>query len=372
MIPTETYGFKKAVKNSMFNFQTRQFPTSWDQLYSPWGLSVIISNVECCDLANGIPYFAFVVSMAKQLGLNTEIGLARLTRDRQEKEDCRNLWWIIHRLDQLILTLNRSKLGEEDNGIYLPGTAQPRRNGDDLGSLGLEIMKSKKSFTPHITSQNIFVNRVLLDRLFGQAIKLHEQFKKDQSIDTLFALHSLKDSLFLWYVNLPQSFTRHLQFSQIDSFDSLQHWTVYDIMFQYHFARIKVQSPIVYASIAENPSAIFDISFNSLYYDCEKIAELFQFYLERNPNLEFVSIFHLNYTFHALIPPILLSHVQDSSTMVSNNPNVLAVLLTAAQTIVKQYNLGLPIQALLDRFLQLNAVQIIREYEQFSFENYLK
>ncbi|KAJ3252348.1 hypothetical protein HK103_001609 [Boothiomyces macroporosus] len=259
------------------------------------------------------------------------------------------------------MALNRGSLDERDNGVYLPGSATIINYGADIRSFGLELMKSKKSFTPAFTSNSIFVHRVLLDRLFGQALKLTKQFKKVQSIDTLFELYSLKDSLFLWHYNLPNSFTKHfnLDTGQVD----LDTWTIYDTLFQYYFARITVQAPMVYSAIISNPGAIFDQSFMNLKMDCDRMAELFKFYLEKNRELKYVSPFYINYALHGMIPFILLSKIQDQDSKLQGQ-------LEALELLVKFFNLGWPLLTMVEQFLEeWNLAIVLVEYEKFSFED---
>ncbi|KAJ3252346.1 hypothetical protein HK103_001607 [Boothiomyces macroporosus] len=319
--------------------------------------------MECGDFNSGIPYFSFALTMAKQLGINKETGLKNLTSNRQEREDCRNLWWFIHRYDQLLKTINRGFISDEDNGVYLPGTVTTKYETTDIRSLGLEIMSSKKLFTPTVPSQSVYVNRILLARLLGQATKLNDEFKKTQSVDILFSILSLKDSLFLWYRNLPSIFHK---LPIAEDYDPSIKWSVIDTLLQYRFAMIKVLSPAIYVGLEEDYElAIVDPAFTQLHSECEYVAELFQMYLNCNPNFKYTFMFAMNYAFHALIPPILLSKRTNANGVVNT-------LMDALVALIDTFQLGKPLLALAHKFVEMsNPKEILEEYRIFSFQQYL-
>ncbi|KAJ3273310.1 hypothetical protein HDV01_004527 [Terramyces sp. JEL0728] len=328
--------------------------------------NIQLQHPKSANFTTGIPYFAFVVSMAKMLGINRETGLGELSIDYQEREDCRNLWWFIHRFDQLIATINKGCLQEEDNGVYLPGTASHSKIMDlDVASLGLDIMASKKHYTPVVPSENIYVNRVLLDRLFGQAMKLNQQYHTDKSLDTIFALSKLVDSLGLWYSNLPFIFTHQLGLLVGNGNIQPLTWTIFDTYFQYHFAMIKAQCPNIYSNITKDYNGTVNhSSFKRLYSESLKIASLFRFYLEMNPTFEYTTLFYINYAFHSIIPLVLLSK---SDEIIPE----LAILYSALEALVKTFYVGKSIKLLVDRFLLDKVNDIIHEYTNFSFQAFL-
>ncbi|KAJ3323216.1 hypothetical protein HDV06_001983 [Boothiomyces sp. JEL0866] len=307
--------------------------------------------IKCGDFNSGIPYFSFALTMAKQLGINKETGLMKLTSNRQEREDCRNLWWFIHRYDQLLKTINRGLISDEDNGVYLPGTAACKFDPSDIRSLGLEIMSSKKLYTPTIPSQSVYVNRVLLARLLGQATGINEEYKKSHSIDTLFSLLSLKDSLFLWNDNLPPIFKTVLESKDIDSPIT---WSVVDTLLQYHFAMIIVLSPTVYSGIEEDyEKTILDPTFDRLLSESAALADLFNLYLNCNPKFKYTFMFVMNYAFHALIPQILLSKGKQCTSIIN-------ILLHALESLSEIFQLGKPLLKLAHRLLEMDNPKEIK------------
>ncbi|KAJ3252349.1 hypothetical protein HK103_001610 [Boothiomyces macroporosus] len=114
------------------------------------------------------------------LGINKETGLATLTKDPQEKEDCRNIWWAIYRVDQFMALIGKGLLVEEDNGIYLPGAANYIQSDDDIRSLGLEVMASRKWFTPIVYMYTLARRLLDLDE-----VDILQEYRRFSFVDNL-------------------------------------------------------------------------------------------------------------------------------------------------------------------------------------------
>lgn len=330
-----------------------------------WLCAILVNNVniESGDFKVGIPYFSFVINSAKMLGINKETGLATLTKDPQEKEDCRNIWWAIYRVDQFMALIGKGLLMEEDNGIYLPGAANYIQSDDDIRSLGLEVMASRKWFTPIVYSANIYVNKVLLDRLLGQAIKAHAKYKSDQSIDTIFALANLSDSLILWHSNLPKCFANELELMRgMGKIESNITWIILDAYLQFNFSMVIVNCPLIYYNLTRDyQSAIQSRAFSNLYKDSKLIADIFHFFILKNPTLEYTTLFYINYAFQALIPMTLCKSVNETN-----------ILLQGMEMLIKKFRIGHSVYTLARRLLDLDEIDILQEYSRFSFVDNLQ
>ncbi|KAJ3273312.1 hypothetical protein HDV01_004529 [Terramyces sp. JEL0728] len=321
-----------------------------------------LSFIKSGDFRIGIPYFSFVINMAKLMGINKETGLAKLTKDPQEKEDCRNLWWVIYRVDQFMTVLTKGIISEEDNGIYLPGTASQSHN-DDVRSLGLEIMTSKTCFTPSMFSANIYVNKLLLDRLMGQAVRVHEKFKSDQSIDTIFALVNLQDSLYLWHFNLPRVFENEMKL--LDGIGSVNRsitWVILDAYLEYYFAMIVVKCPLVYSNLSSDyATTIKSKAFASLCSDAVQLTRILKFFIKNNPSFEYSTLFYINYAFQALVPQLLCK-------LTDQTP----VILQTLQVLPKKFQIGTSVYNLANYLICSDELVILQEYSRFSFVDHLQ
>ncbi|KAJ3252345.1 hypothetical protein HK103_001606 [Boothiomyces macroporosus] len=314
----------------------------------------------------GLPYFSYVVRLAKEVGINRESGIALLTSDPQEREDCRNIWWLLYRIDQFLWSFNKGNISNEDNGIYLPGTSIYQNSQDDLRSLGMEMMHSSSTFVPHIPAQSVAVHKVLLYRLFGQAVHYSDKSREDQSIDTLFMLYNLKDSLYLWYSNLPEPFTMQYKLlGKDDPVDDLVTWQILDSYLQYHFAMIRIKSAIIFPNILEDYNAATQESiFPSLLLDCKEIARIMSFYILKNPALDKATIYFINYVYYATVPLIL--------SRSAGSLELLEILLDHIKVLMRKFRVGNPICKLINGYLSLNDPALILErHAAYMFIDYL-
>ncbi|KAJ3273309.1 hypothetical protein HDV01_004526 [Terramyces sp. JEL0728] len=314
----------------------------------------------------GLPYFSYVVKTAKEFGINRETGLASITTAPQEKEDCRNIWWLLHRIDQILWSFNKGNISDEDNGVYLPGTAASNTFDDHVRSLGMEIMGLNRSFTPVIPIQTVAAQIVLLGRLFGLSVKYSDQSMTDRSIDMLFVLHNLKDSLYLWHSELPDIFveTFGLLDQNIQPVD-LFTWQILKTYLQYYFAMIRIKSAIAFPSIGQSYEAVInDTNFTSLLSDCGHISRILAFYILNNPLLDKGSLLFINYAYHASVPLILANSIAVLP--------VLNELLASLQILIQKYNLGNPIYDIISGYLQSgNPETIIDQHSKFRLIEYL-
>ncbi|KAJ3311929.1 hypothetical protein HDV04_003538 [Boothiomyces sp. JEL0838] len=209
-------------------------------------------------MKEGMAYYRYGVIMAKDIGLNKEERLAKLCSGEFEKEECRKLWWRIYYVDQILRFKNRSILKDEDNHVFLPGSAQSISIHDDNPYLGVSILSSSDWFTPPIPNQNIHGCKILLARIFGKVLHFNHLYHHEGNKINVVYIHSvLENSLQLWWDNLPSMFMEHVKILhsgvKIDATDS---WHVFDIYLQYTYLKAEVLLPIIFADIMENSRKI--------------------------------------------------------------------------------------------------------------------
>ncbi|KAJ3323215.1 hypothetical protein HDV06_001982 [Boothiomyces sp. JEL0866] len=314
----------------------------------------------------GLPYFSYVVRIAKELGINREAGLALLTSDPNEKEDCRNIWWLLYRIDQFLWSFNKGNITNDDNGVYLPETALNINTLDNVKSLGMELMSSNCIFTPNVPIHSVAVHRVLLCRLFGQAVKFSEMSNNDQSIDTLFMLYNLKDSLQLWNNNLPDSFT--LQYQLLDNdlpIDPVFTWQILDSYLIYNFAMILIKSAIIFPHILENYNeAVQESIFPSLLQNCKELARIISFNILKSPSLDKTTIYFINYIYYGAVPLIIAPSIEFDG--------IVPTFLGHIQALVRKFKVGNPIIGLIHSYLDVKDPRVIIErHKKYKFIDYL-
>ncbi|KAJ3269862.1 Transcriptional activator [Terramyces sp. JEL0728] len=208
-----------------------------------------VTNVRAM-LDEGLAYYSIAVKMAKDIGINREESLDRLTTSEFEKEECRKLWWWIYRIDQYLRFKNKSVLNDGDNGVFLPGSNRAKGQ-DQTPYLGMSILASSEWFTPPLEDQSIHSCKILLTRILGKAIEFnHLYHSKGSKINANYIRQTLEGSLQLWWENLPPSFYDHLKLLHSGAkISQSESWQVFEIYLHYNYVRAEVLLPTLFTEL---------------------------------------------------------------------------------------------------------------------------
>ncbi|KAJ3319753.1 Transcriptional activator [Boothiomyces sp. JEL0866] len=249
----------------------------------------------------GFAYFLYGVKMAKDIGLNREESLSKICSGEFEKEECRKLWWHIYSVDQFLRYKNRSVLKDEDNGVFLPGSAGNNSSQDGSAYLGLSILSSSEWFTPPMPNQSIHSCKILLTRIFGKVLQFTHLYHHEGNKINVNYIHSvLEGSLHLWWQNLPLEFAEHLKIlysgAKIISNES---WQVFETYLQFTYLKAEILLPLIFADIVENNPNVSTKHLTQLTIVAKESTNLLQTMLPRNSvrmhnnPLYGIPIFHL-------------------------------------------------------------------------------
>ncbi|KAJ3323214.1 pkb-activating kinase-like protein [Boothiomyces sp. JEL0866] len=301
----------------------------------------------------GVGVFGHVVRSSKILGINDENRLQYLVED-QEFDDVRCLWWHIYQIDQYLWFHNAGFLCEEDHNVFLPDV-----HGEFEDQLGRDIMSSKDWFTPPFPNESINTNKILLNRIFGHAIRLQRAGNELQ-------MTNLQGSLQLWYMNLPEKF--HLHFRLIYDYNPMienpqQTWKILDTLIEFHFTKILVSEPLFYRNFQTVQASECTSTEQSMLYTCKQITDIFLFYLQQNPSFEYTSLFYQIYSIHIITPLFLISKIRTTNVQVDH---CISIMHKAIELLCTRHGDEFGTLTLVENWYLVDAQTIMESFYEFS------
>ncbi|KAJ3257080.1 hypothetical protein HK103_004908 [Boothiomyces macroporosus] len=144
----------------------------------------------------GHDYLQLAINLARTVGINSEVEIAKLTPFDYERENYRRIWWFIYWMYSLSRRQNEDIIQESDLKCFLPAHLTFHSKRDQYG---LEIMSSPEWFTASIPNLNLQAYRILLARIQVKINKfVHELLKKELN-SALYVYGSIIGSLKEWY-----------------------------------------------------------------------------------------------------------------------------------------------------------------------------
>ncbi|KAJ3269395.1 hypothetical protein HDV01_001436 [Terramyces sp. JEL0728] len=243
------------------------------------------------DRANeGFQYFNFTVSIAKNLGINSELKLLALAGTETEREYLRSIWWWIYKWDRFLIYKNKHNLCDKDCNISLPGSSMNAEDVDKQAVLGMEIMAMDEWFTPGLPNQTLPAYRVLLWRIMGKVLQFSYLYQKQESHNPLYIMSTLDSAMQVWKSNLPDYLSFHLSLIYQDQPVQNPHetWVVLDTFITYNYVRVLLFSHLIMSRIIEDKdkvvkSYIFQQSLNTAIEN----AKILAFLLRHDANFEY-------------------------------------------------------------------------------------
>lgn len=313
-----------------------------------------IANLEYGKKFQGVGVFGHVVRSSKILGINDENKLKNLVEE-DELDEARSLWWHIYQIDQYLWFHNAGFLHEDDHHVYLPGV-----HGDFEDQLGMDIMSSKDWFTPPFPNEGINTNKILLNRIFGQAVRLYR-------IGNDLQMTSLQGSLQLWYMNLPEKF--HLHFRLIYDYNPMienpqQTWKILDTLIEFHFTKILVTEPLFYLNFQTIQLSECTGYEQTMLYTCKQISDIFLFYLQQNPSFEYTSLFYHIYSIHIITPLFLISKIRTNTNV--DVDQCISIVHKAIELLCKRHGDEFGLLNRIENWYLLDAQSILKSFFEFS------
>ncbi|KAJ3273308.1 3-phosphoinositide dependent protein kinase-1 [Terramyces sp. JEL0728] len=332
------------IESSMIAFPTHLEP-NLSNLLTKYGRKI-----------QGVGVFGHVVRASKLLGINDEQKLQLLVKD-EEKENVRSLWWHIYQIDQYLWFHNAGFLHEDDHNVHLPGL-----HGEFDDRLGVLIMSSKDWFTPPLPNESINANKILLNRIFGQAIRLQREGNDLQ-------MSNLQGSLQLWYMNLPEKF--HLHFRLIYDYNPLienpeQTWKILDTLIKFHFTKIMISEPMFYKNFQTVQLTECTSTEQSMLYICKQMADIFSFYLQQNPLFEYTPLFTQIYLVHIMAPLFLISKIRIDSQIAVDQ--CISILYKSLEALCRRHGDEFGNLARIENWFLLDARSVMLSFNEFNYQ----
>ncbi|KAJ3323254.1 hypothetical protein HDV06_002021 [Boothiomyces sp. JEL0866] len=262
-----------------------------------------INSLKLGHVSEGLMYLNHAIRLGKDLGINNEESIQKLSDNERECEDIRNLWWLLATMDQHLIIHEKENIHVDDKHPYLPGTY----NMQFTNELGVKIVSSRDWVTPSLRKLSLPAYRVILACHFGKALRYNLQYKDEiDSVDGVYVLSILDDSISIWYQNMPEEFFEKIKpliNNEIMIDDPQFTWMALDTLIQYHFIRILISSPLTYHMIEHDGSYnVTSATFTSILAASMHIAKILSFYLKSNPEFTYCNTFLMGYVFQAGVP----------------------------------------------------------------------
>ncbi|KAJ3318970.1 hypothetical protein HDV06_006785 [Boothiomyces sp. JEL0866] len=106
------------------------------------------------------------IGIAKAIGINTELGIARLSYFDYERENIRRIWWLLFaNFASIANSIGINKIFDTDHQVFLPSDNFYFETASTKDYYGIEIMSSKEWFTPSMSCDSLQAYRILLNRI---------------------------------------------------------------------------------------------------------------------------------------------------------------------------------------------------------------
>ncbi|KAJ3324624.1 putative ATP-dependent RNA helicase dhx33 [Boothiomyces sp. JEL0866] len=325
-----------------------------------------------------IKYLGMCITIAKQIGLNSESRLRKLSSFIHEREQFRALWWYIHDIDRYFVHKNLHHLKDEDNQVFLP--ALPKKLADELSEevpspyYACEVMQSVEWYTPGVSNQSIHAYRILLSRIFTKVQRYRYLFHNDELDDQELVTVTLENSLNSWKLSLPDYVTAHINLaaSMQPIGNPEETWLIMHTLIHFNFTKVLLYNTRMLIYIVESiESAIFSNEFIESVKAGHNTAQLLRCYLARNPKFEYATL---------QIFPLMLLHIPIALICASKmnldfheTQQILQSLEVIRQSLYLHTVTYERVPALLeafDYFMQFNdPVQVVMAYAEFQWHD---
>ncbi|KAJ3313352.1 hypothetical protein HDV04_002158 [Boothiomyces sp. JEL0838] len=336
-------------------------------LLSVLSLSIISLILETNNSTEeGLMYLANAIRLAKDLGINKEDSISKLSDNDQDREDIRNLWWMLVTIDQLLISFDKNSIIPGDNQVYLPGTYNKKFTKE----LGVRIISSDDWFTPSIRGLSFPAYKVLLTSQLGKAFKYINQFKDEiYSVESVYVLSILDDSISNWYSSLPADLLLNLTIIsnlEMEIIDTAAAWSSLDVFLQYCFIKLIISTPLTYYLIEHDGNFSADNEIFQKAIDSSKMmSKILVYYLNKNPNFSYCNSFVLGYVFQAAIPLICALKMDPTLNELQKS---LDVITTGLQVITQLQQRDAMATQVVNNLVSLpTAVEVVKCYKTIDF-----
>ncbi|KAJ3272638.1 putative ATP-dependent RNA helicase dhx33 [Terramyces sp. JEL0728] len=341
-------------------------------------LMITLAYSRLDRVRDSIKYLGMSITIAKQIGLNNEIRLQKLSAFIHEREQFRALWWYIHDIDRYFVHKSLHHLKDEDNQVFLP--ALPKKLADELAEevpspyFACEVMQSNEWFTPGVSNQSIHAYRILLSRIFTKVQRYRYLFHNDELEDQELVTVALENSLNSWKLSLPDYITAHINLaaSMQPITNPEETWLIIHTLIHFNFTKVLLYNTRMLIYIVESiESAIFSNEFIESVKAGHNTAQLLTCYLTRNPKFEYSTL---------QIFPLMLLHIPIALICASKmnldfheKQQILQSLEVIRQSLYRHTLTYERVPALLeafDYFMQLNdPVAVVMAYAEFQWHD---
>ncbi|KAL2915290.1 hypothetical protein HK105_205155 [Polyrhizophydium stewartii] len=319
-------------------------------------------------------YLSCAVRLARDLGLNTEKGVAALSNRPAEREVFRGIWWSLLAFDSNISCGHNKpwEIRHIDSRIRLPtdpGSERPHPF-DEISDIDIAVVSSDDWSVPALPGRGVMANLVLIQKIMQLTVEFSKQslLGKLSGIERVRARTKIESSLRSWYGAAPLSI-RQCHIRVRHSPRSNDSWRPFMILSLYHFSRINLWRSAFNEHILKSPSlAISSHAVLEAVNAAKEIANTIA-----KPVLEF-SAAHLlgpfsNVTFFSAAAILMVAlKLPMSITETSHNAASLDLLLKCMHSMTSIWQLGRQELNFLNHVATLNdAASVIRALETTEF-----
>ncbi|KAJ3257081.1 hypothetical protein HK103_004909 [Boothiomyces macroporosus] len=135
----------------------------------------------------------FAVTLAKEIGLNSEEGIQKLSSDPDEQEAFRRIWWFTYNGCALLWQHNEDIIEFKDHNLFLPTLDQSKAT-----YYGTEIMQNNQWFTPSNSISDFYSLRGIMCKITIQVHKYVFEELCGHIKEGLYIIGSIIGSLNQW------------------------------------------------------------------------------------------------------------------------------------------------------------------------------
>ena len=337
-------------------------------------VSLLMLSLAAFKLARdreAVAFFSLTIKMAKDIGLNCEKSINKLSKIGYEKENMRGLWWCLYHLDRYLVERNCNEISDDMNDVYLPASNLPfEHSQDDYPETGKEIMQSMEWYTPSLPNQSLEAYRLLLSRIAGKALRFNFLAASNKLTTPFLILSTLQDSLRSFRNSLPDYIMSHVALVESDNpiANPSYTWRVVYSVIQMNHVKTLVYHPILLKNIMESPAlAAKSSAFRESVLAGLENASFLTAFLRRNPKFHYTTAVIGNYIFHTALPLLLALRMDITSNETARIQDALDIHIKALRGHNEFYETVPILCETLDYLASLvNPVDIVREFTRFK------
>ncbi|KAJ3270639.1 hypothetical protein HDV01_007527 [Terramyces sp. JEL0728] len=148
-------------------------------------------------------YASMGLLFAKNLGINTETGISKISSFDYERENIRRIWWLLYHLYALNPRkfVDCSVVSPADNQIFLPSSIY-YESETPLDYYGIEIMSSAEWYIPSIPDRDFQAYRIILHKIQLNILNYVHLELLNETANVRYIAGSLDASLNEWHGNV--------------------------------------------------------------------------------------------------------------------------------------------------------------------------